>query len=120
MIKEHSLTYSLFPSDNAFEIPSLRLDMQPDKVDIPFVAFGESSRKIDLGGYGSIHFYVDDYRFNSVYDKPSTIVAANPHNILMSRTSRVTLKHPSQLVCNKSTRNAQSPDIAKTTASAYS
>lgn len=78
----HSLTYSLFPTDNAFEIPTLRLDMQPDKVDVPFLAYGEQGRKTDLGGYGSMHFYVDDYRFNAVFDKPSTIIDANPRNIV--------------------------------------
>ena len=31
----------IFPTDNDAEIPSLRIDMQPEFVDIPFVCFGE-------------------------------------------------------------------------------
>lgn len=72
----------LFPTDNDLEIPTLRLDRQPKVVDIPFLAFGEQKRTHDMLGNGTLHFYVDDYRFNSVYDHPEKILAHNPRNIV--------------------------------------
>ena len=79
---ETSLTYKLFQSDNELEVPTLRLDRQPNVCDIPFLAYGEQSRKTQMNGYGTLHFYVDDYRFNTIYDHPNKIVEINPKNIV--------------------------------------
>ena len=72
----------LFPTDNDLEIPTLRLDRQPQVVSIPFLAFGEQKRTHNMMGNGTLHFYVDDYRFRSVYDHPEKILAHNPRNIV--------------------------------------
>lgn len=72
----------LFASDNQYEIPSLRLDVQPYSCDIPFVCFGEQSRTKDMGRTGTLHFYTDDYRFNSVFEHPEKILKHNPANIV--------------------------------------
>lgn len=72
----------LFPSDNQLEIPSLRLDRQATMVEIPFVAFGEQKRTFQMNGTGTLHFYVDDYRFNSVFEHPEKILYHNPRNIV--------------------------------------
>ncbi len=72
----------LFPTDNALEIPTLRLDMQPKFCDIPFVLYGEQKRTFQMGGCGTLHFYCDDYRFNSVYEHPEKILFHNPANIV--------------------------------------
>lgn len=76
------LQYTLFETDNDFEIPTLRLDRQPESVDIPFLAFGEQARSTNMNGYGTLHFYVDDYRFTSIWNNPDAIVAHNPRNIV--------------------------------------
>lgn len=68
-MSEQSLLYQFFPTDNDAEIPLLRLDMQPKMVGKPFLAWGEQKRQLALNGYGTIHFYVDDYRFNAIFDK---------------------------------------------------
>lgn len=68
----------LFPTDNKYEIPTLRMDMQAEYCEIPFVCFGEQRRTKDLEGTGTLHFYTDDYRFNSLYEHPEKILAQNP------------------------------------------
>ena len=73
---------SLFPSDNLFEIPTLREDMQAKSCDLPFVAFGEQKRTFQMNGCGTLHFYVDDYRFQRIYDHPEQIMHHNPRNIV--------------------------------------
>lgn len=72
----------LFPCDNDLEIPSLRLDMQPKVCSIPFRCFGEQKRTLDMEHTGTLHFYTDDYRFQSVYDHPEKILQNNPANIV--------------------------------------
>ena len=73
---------SLFPTDNDFEVPSLRLDMAATTCEIPFVCFGEQKRTFQMNGTGTLHFYTDDYRFSSVYDHPEKILQHNPNNIV--------------------------------------
>ena len=73
---------SLFPTDNDFEVPSLRLDMAASTCEIPFVCFGEQKRTFKMNGTGTLHFYTDDYRFNSVYEHTEKILQHNPNNIV--------------------------------------
>lgn len=61
---------ALFPTDNDFEVPSLRLDMQATCCEIPFVCFGEQKRTFKMNGGGTLHFYTDDYRFSSIFEHP--------------------------------------------------
>ncbi len=63
----------LFPSDNEYEIPSLRLDRQPSTgLLLPFAPWGANSRsRIDIATY---HFYVDDYRFNNIWLHPEKLI----------------------------------------------
>lgn len=73
----------IFPSDNDFEIPTLRLDVQPKFCEIPFVLFGEQKRTFQMGGRGTLHFYTDDYRFgDALYQHPEKILKHNPANIV--------------------------------------
>lgn len=84
----HSVTGDLFcndatfASDNDAEIPTLRLDMQAQELQKPFAAWGEQRRTFDLNYAGSLHFYVDDYRFNKVYEHPEQILKAHPKSIV--------------------------------------
>lgn len=72
----------IYPTDNDFEIPSLDIEMQAKFCTIPFVCFGEQKRTFDMHGEGTLHFYTDDYRFNSVYEHPEKILMHNPMNIV--------------------------------------
>lgn len=82
MIQTNYIPDSLFPSDNDFEVPSLRLDMQAQSCEIPFVCFGEQKRTYQMNGTGTLHFYTDDYRFTSIYEHPERILNHNPANIV--------------------------------------
>lgn len=72
----------LFPSDNQMEIPTLRIDVQPTSVEIPFLCFGEQKRSKDMRGAGVLHFYTDDYRWQSIYEHPEKIFKHNPGAIV--------------------------------------
>lgn len=63
----------LFPSDNEFEIPNLRLDRQPaNGLLLPFAPWGANSRrKKNIATY---HFYVEDYRFNNIWLHPEKLL----------------------------------------------
>lgn len=62
----------LFPSDNDFEIPALRADLQGGRVQLPITPWGANSRlRKDVNTY---HFYVDDYRFEALWKDPSILI----------------------------------------------
>jgi len=71
---------SLFPSNNDLEIPTLRLDMQPKSCAIPFILWGEQRRTFKMNNTGTLCFYTEDYRFNSVYEHPEKILYMEPAN----------------------------------------
>lgn len=74
---------SLFETDNDWEIPKLRDDMQAQVCDIPFVRYGEQARTFQMNGCGTLHFYTDDYKFgDSLYEHPEKILRHNPRNIV--------------------------------------
>lgn len=62
---------TIFPTDNAQDIPVLLPDLQADLIDFPFVAWGSIRRTST--NKGSWHFYVDDYRFSALWDKAGMI-----------------------------------------------
>lgn len=72
----------LFPTDNDLEVPTLRLDRQPEFCDIPFVCFGEQARTFQMNNQGTLHFYTDDYRFNAIYEHPEKVLQMHPKNIV--------------------------------------
>lgn len=72
----------LFPSDNHMEIPSLMLDVQPTHVEIPCLCFGEQRRTKNMNGQGILHFYTDDYKWQSIYEHPEKILKHNPGAIV--------------------------------------
>lgn len=73
----------IFPTDNDLEIPTLRLDRQPEGCEIPFVCWGEQKRTFKMYGKGTLHFYTDDYRFgNGIFEHPEKIQLHNPANIV--------------------------------------
>jgi hypothetical protein len=62
----------LFPSDNIYDIPTLLPDLQGTVVHNPVKPYGADSR--DKKGVGTYHFYVDDYRFESIWDTPNKVI----------------------------------------------
>lgn len=82
MSDELTIPDSLFPTDNALEIPTLRLDRQAETCEIPFVCFGEQKRTYKMYGQGTLHFYTDDYRFSTIYEHPEKALQYNPRNIV--------------------------------------
>ena len=60
----------IYDSDNAFDIPTLRLDRQPDSgLLLPFSGWGTDTRL--KKGIQTYHFYVEDYRFTAIWDDPA-------------------------------------------------
>ncbi len=65
----------LYPSDNRYDIPCLRLDRQAGHLELPFVPYGTGRRNKRVT---TLHFYVDDYRFNALWKNPAKIFDNNP------------------------------------------
>lgn len=72
----------LFSSDNDLEIPVLDINKQADSCEIPFLCYGEQKRSYDMKGNGTLHFYTDDYRFNSVFENPLNVLKHHPRQIV--------------------------------------
>lgn len=71
----------IYPSDNELEIPTLRFDMQPQSgLLLPFGGWGVTARlKTNIATY---HFYVEDYRFENVWQRPERIVKSGCREII--------------------------------------
>lgn len=62
---------ALFPSDNEYGIPSLRLDRQAKTVAAPVIPWGAVARTTQMQGTWSL--YVDDHRFSALLKNPSQL-----------------------------------------------
>lgn len=82
----------IFPSDNEFDIPTLRPDMQPIAVHDPVIPWGSLSRGTEQQGTWA--FYVDDYRFTALLRDPLQLVgtccksAIEPNITLVEQSAR--------------------------------
>ena len=65
------LTDCLFESNNEYEIPNLLLEKQAGKLLLPLTGYGSIRRSLNAQ---TVHFYVDDYRFDSVWKNPAKIL----------------------------------------------
>ena len=70
----------LYPSDNEFEIPSLILERQAGRLELPITPWGANSRL--TVGVNTYHFYVDDYRFEALFKDPVKLVMSGVKNIV--------------------------------------
>lgn len=69
---ESMLRDCLYESNNIYDIPTLRLDMQAGKVILPLAPWGADSRlRKDISTY---HFYVEDYRFEAIWKDPTKVL----------------------------------------------
>lgn len=73
---------TIFPSDNDYGIPRLDLKMQGDYIDLPCLAWGSTRRRKRGVPVGTWHFYVDDYRFNAVWNDPEPIIDSGAVSIV--------------------------------------
>ncbi len=62
----------LFASDNSFDIPTLKMSKEKTYLQLPFKPYGADART--KTGVGTYHFYVDDYRFNAIWNDPTKII----------------------------------------------
>ena len=62
---------ALWPSDNEYGIPLLDIERQADVIELPIETWGARRRKT---GTGTIHFYTEDYRFNTVWRFPDRVL----------------------------------------------
>lgn len=69
----------LYPSDNIFDIPVLRTDRQPGHLVLPLAAYGTGRKMTNAK---TIHFYVDDYRFESLWKFPARLLATKAKAIV--------------------------------------
>lgn len=66
----------LYDSDNVFDIPTLRIDCQPENgLLLPVSAWGADSRQ--KKGIQTYHFYVDDYRFEAIWKDPMKVLLSD-------------------------------------------
>jgi len=61
----------LYPSDNLYDIPCLRLDRQAGQLEMPFVPYG-TAFKMKMAK--TFHYYVEDYRFNTLWENPAKVL----------------------------------------------
>jgi hypothetical protein len=62
----------LYPANNLYEIPTLLPDMQAKEVALPFIPYGAEARTAK--GVATYHFYVDDYRFENIWNHPNDLI----------------------------------------------
>lgn len=62
----------LFASDNIYDIPVLKQSRENVYLHLPFKPWGADART--KTGVGTYHFYVDDYRFNNLWNNPENVI----------------------------------------------
>lgn len=62
----------LYPSDNEWGIPTLRLDRQATTLDLPVARWGRERRKSRMRG--TWHFYTGDERFARLWTRPADLI----------------------------------------------
>ena len=83
---------NLYPTDNAFDVPALRLDVQATEICAPVMPWGAVSRGTRMPG--TFVFYVDDYRFSALLRAPLQLnatgctTAVEPNITLGEQTPR--------------------------------
>ena len=67
---------TLFSSSNEWGIPDLDISMCPVSLPVPFLPWGCQGRAKRM--LGTWHFYIDDLKFNSLWNNPLPVLLANP------------------------------------------
>lgn len=69
---------ALFPTNNEYGIPSLRMDRQAKFTDLPVRGWGSCARKDRMRG--TWHFYVDDEKFTGLWKHPDGLLKTKAIN----------------------------------------
>ena len=70
---------SLWPTDNEWGIPLLDIERQADAFDVPIETWGAKARSKKAGTY---HFYTEDSRFATIWQRPDMLVKAGCVNVV--------------------------------------
>lgn len=70
------MTDLVWPTDNELEVPSLDPALQAVGLEAPLAQWGARSRRGSMRGTWA--FYVDDYRFAAVWEKPELALLSEP------------------------------------------
>jgi len=71
---------AIFPHTALLEVPILMEGRQADFIDLPVRGWGSVSRQTKF--QGTWHFYVDDYKFSTLWKKPDTILNTKAINFV--------------------------------------
>lgn len=74
-LSKYDIPDAIFPTDNDFGIPVLRMDRMADFLDAPVLKWGTQKRSTKHSG--TYHFYTDDYKFTGIWKSPETIININ-------------------------------------------
>jgi hypothetical protein len=67
---------SIWPSDNAYDVPSLLPELQADQVPGPITTWGTQGAR--RGMPGTWHFYTSDDKFEPVWKRPQRVLLSRP------------------------------------------
>lgn len=71
----------IYPTDNEYEIPCLRLDRQPKSgLLLPFAGWGSDTRVRKT--VATYHFYVDDYLFSAIWKHPQRVLSGGCRELI--------------------------------------
>ncbi|MBQ5635430.1 MAG: DUF4417 domain-containing protein [Alistipes sp.] len=70
----------LFPTNNQYDIPTLLPDLQAANVELPIIPWGANSRRRTKAK--TVHFYIEDYRFEAVWKHPEQVLATGCNAIV--------------------------------------
>jgi hypothetical protein len=71
---------AIFPHTPELEIPILAKSMEADYVDLPVRGWGSVARRTRFEG--TWHFYTDDYKFDTLWKKPATLLNTKAVNFV--------------------------------------
>ena len=71
----------LWPTDNDWDIPTLVIQWQADAIDLPVIGWSKLGRR-RKGAGATIHFYIDDYKFSTLWKTPQVILDTRCVNIV--------------------------------------
>lgn len=72
IITNHDVGDYLYPSDNEYDIPCLLINGQAGYLELPFTPVGAGYK---TSRAKTLHFYVDDYRFATIWENPAKIIS---------------------------------------------
>jgi hypothetical protein len=76
---------AVFASDNEWDVPTLKADLQANFLEMPFVKWGDGPRTQRMRG--TYHFYTEDYKFEALWDDPLNLVNSQCVAIVEPNTS---------------------------------